>query len=254
MFLYEYILVVVLVFTRIAAMFGVIPIFGAKNTPTITKIGLVFFISIIMVPMQLNNIDASIDTVLELGVIIIQEAIIGFSMGLIVLITMNVFYLTGSLIDRHIGFALVSVISAQDEAHMPVSANMYYIFALMIFLVTNVHHLLIKAIYDSYVMMPIGSAPMFRLIAFNYTEIMRNTFIIGFRMAAPFILTVLIANILLGLLSKAMPGMNVFMIGMPLKILVGLYLMYILMGLYPNFIVHIFEVMMEHIYRLIGVG
>jgi len=252
MFFYDYILVMILVFTRIASMFSVVPIFGAKNTPVITKIGLIFFISLIIVPLQYDNFNIEIDTFLQFGQYIFVEGIVGFSMGLVTLIILNTFYLAGALVDRNIGFAMVSVISAQDESQLPVSANLYYIFALMIFITTNFHHKLIEAVVDSYTTFPIGTNPLVRLIVFDYIEVLQFTFVMGFKMAAPFILTVLIANLLLGLLAKAMPGMNVFVIGMPLKILVGLFLFSVLLGSYPDFIILIFEEMMKYIYRLLG--
>lgn len=250
----DYTIVMILVFTRMAAMFSIIPIFGARNTPTITKIGLIFFISLIVVPAQLEIFDLEIDTFLHLGQYLITESLIGFSMGLVTLIVINTFYLAGSLVDRNIGFAMVSVVGAQDESQLPVSANLYYIFALLIFIVTNVHHLLIKAVYDSYTTLPLGSNPILNLIVFDFVEVLTYSFVTGFKMAAPFILTVLIANVLLGLLSKAMPGMNVFMIGMPLKILVGLFLFSIIIGYYSEVIIEIFNEMMKYIYQLIGVG
>lgn len=252
MIYYDYLIVMLLVITRTASMFGIIPIFGANNTPLQTKVGLVFFVSLVIVPLQLANFALEIDSFLELGSYLIMESLIGFSMGLVTLIIMNTFYLAGSLVDRNIGFAMVSVISAQDESQLPISANIYYIYALMIFILSNGHHLLIKAIVDSYKSMPIGSNPIFRLVVFDYVEVLSFTFITGFQMAAPFILTILIANILLGLLSKAMPGMNVFMIGMPLKILVGLFLFSLLMSQYSGIILYTFEEMMNHIYNLIG--
>ncbi|MBI9011934.1 MAG: flagellar biosynthetic protein FliR [Clostridiales bacterium] len=252
MFFYDYILVVILVFSRIAAMFSVVPIFGANNTPVMTKVGFVFFISLILVPLQYENFGLEIDTFLQFGQYILIETIVGFAMGLVTLIVVNTFYLAGSLVDRNIGFAMVSVISAQDESQLPISANLYYIFALMIFIVTNFHHKLIIAIVDSYKTFPIGSNPLLSLIVYDYVDVLSYSFVMGFKMAAPFILTVLIANILLGLLSKAMPGMNVFLIGMPLKILVGLFLFSVVISSYPDFIILIFEEMMKYIYRLIG--
>lgn len=253
MVLLDYTIVTILVFTRMASMFGLVPIFGATNTPIITKIGLIFFTSLIMVPAQLQGFNIEVNTFLDLGSLIIMEAIIGFSMGLITTIIINAFYLAGSLVDRNMGFAMVFVIGAQDESQLPVSANVFYIFSMMIFIILNVHHALIKALYLSYTTMPIGSNPVMRLIVFNFTDVLTYTFDMGFRLAAPFILTVLIANILLGLLSKAMPGMNVFMIGMPLKILVGLMLFSLVITVYGPTVESIFEQMMNYIYQLIGV-
>jgi len=254
MFYYDYIIVMILIFARIAALFAVIPIFSASNTPIITKIGFVFFICLILVPVQYNNFNVQIDTFIQLGQYIVLESIVGFALGLVTLIIMNAFYLAGSLVDRNIGFAMVSVVSAQDESQLPVSANLYYILAMMIFIANNFHHKLILAISDSYNAYPIGTNPLLGLVVFDYIEVLSYTFVMGFKMAAPFILTVLIANVLLGLLSKAMPGMNVFMIGMPLKILIGLFLFSILMSSYPVVINQIFEDMLKYIYRLMGMS
>ena len=254
MFSYDFLLVLILVFVRIASMFSIIPLFGAKNTPVITKIGFIIFISLIIVPAQVETFSIEINDLLTFAQYIAIESIIGFSFGLVTLIILNTFYLAGTLVDRNIGFAMVSVLSAQDESQLPVSANFYYIFAMMIFIITNVHHLLIKAIYDSYATMPIGSNPFLKLIIFDYLEVLQYSFVVGFQIAAPFILTVLIINILLGLLSKAMPGMNVFMIGMPLKILVGLIIFGIIMPLYFDLIVDIFTEMIVYIYRLMGIS
>ena len=254
MFFYDYLLVTILVFIRISAMFSVIPIFGAKNTPVITKIGLVLFLALILVPIQLPLFDIEIVNFMEFARYIVTEALIGFSMGLITLIMLNVFYLAGSLIDRNIGFAMVSVIGAQDESQLPVSSNFYYILAMMIFIITNVHHLLIRAVVDSYVAFPIGSNPIIGLIVYDFVEVLSFSFVIGFKVASPFILIILIANVLLGLLSKAMPGMNVFMIGMPLKIVIGLFIFLLVLPLNAEMFIYVFEEMMKYIYKLLGIG
>lgn len=254
MFFYDYIIVTILVFTRIASMFSVIPLFGAANTPLMAKVGLILFLSLILVPMQLPLFNIEIETVLELSQYIFTESLIGFAMGLITLIVMNAFYLAGYLVDGNIGFAMVSVIGARDESELPVSANFYYLFAITIFVLANVHHLLIRAIVDSYTAFGIGSNPLVGLIVYDFTEVLSFSFVMGFKIASPFILTILIINILLGLLSKAMPGMNVFMIGMPLKILVGLFIFMTLMPLYSGIVINIFESMMGFIYKLLGMG
>ena len=252
MIFYDYVIVTLLVMTRMAAMFMIIPIFGASNTPIQTKIGLVFFISWVIIPTQVAGFDLNIPTFLDLGQYIVTESLIGFSIGLITLIILNVFYLAGDLVDREIGFAMVSVISAQDESQLPISSNFYYILAMMIFLITNVHHVLIKIILDSFDKMPLGSNPILNLIVYDFTKVLSYSFETGFKMAAPFILTILVANVLLGLLSKAMPGMNVFMIGMPLKILIGLILLFLVLPLYGGFIIEVFKNMIEYIQEMMG--
>ncbi|MBN2796997.1 MAG: flagellar biosynthetic protein FliR [Clostridia bacterium] len=252
MLFYDYVIVTILVFTRMAAMFGIIPIFNANNTPTWTKVWFIFFLAMVVVPQQVATYSLEIENFLELAGVMVVESLIGFAMGLIVLVVMNVFYLAGSLVDRDIGFAMVSVIGVEDESELPITSNLYYIFAMMVFLLTNVHHQLIRAIVASYKTMPMGSNPVMGLLIYDYIELLQYSFITGFQMAAPFIITILIANILLGLLSKAMPGMNVFMIGMPLKILVGLFLLSLMMTVYPNMMIDVFETMLDGLAKLIG--
>ncbi len=252
MFFYTYLIVIILVFTRIAAIFSFVPIFGSRSTPIVARIAIVFFISMVIVPDILVNFDLKIDTIVEFGYYIVLETLVGIGIGLIFAIIINVFYLAGSLVDRNIGFSMVSVIGAQDENQLPISSNLYYIFAMMIFLSTNMHHIVIKSVFLSYTYIPIGENLFSKVVVFDYTEIISYTFIMGFRMASAFVLTILIANLLLGLLSKAMPGMNVFMIGMPLKILMGLALLVVLVPLYPEIIIEVFNKMFQFVEKLIG--
>ncbi len=252
MFLYNYLIVIILVFTRIAAIFSFVPIFGSRSTPIAARIAIVFFISMMVIPTIMVDFNLEINTIVEFAYYIILETVIGIGIGLIFAIIINVFYLAGSLVDRNIGFSMVSVIGAQDENQLPISSNFYYIFAMMIFLITNMHHIVIKSIFLGYEYIPIGSELFSKVIVFDYTEIISYTFIMGFKMASAFVLTILIANLLLGLLSKAMPGMNVFMIGMPLKILMGIALLLVLVPLYPNFIIEVFNKMFQFIEKMIG--
>ncbi len=250
----NYIIVVILVFTRISAMFMLLPVFGTKNIPNIVKIGFIFFVSLIVIPVNITKIDVNLSSFMDLFYYILMEFLVGFSIGLISTVIMNVFYIAGAMADRNIGFSMVSVVGAEDEKELPVSANLYYIMALMIFLLMDMHHYLLKTVIKSYELIPIGSNYAVRLVLYDIVDVLKYTFVTGFKMAAPFIITVLIANLLLGLLSKAMPGLNVFMVGMPLKILVGLLLLYVLVESYINFIPNVFDEMMKYINQLLGMS
>jgi flagellar biosynthetic protein FliR len=115
-----------------------------------------------------------------------------------------------------------------DESQIPITSNVFYVFSTLIFLQLNLHHELISALVVSFERIELGSffkaAESIELLL----NIVQQSFVIGLQIAAPFVISVLIANIILGLLSKAMPGMNVFILGMPFKIFFGLLLFIIL--------------------------
>lgn len=240
----------ILIFTRVAGMFAMVPIFGAKNSPTYFKIGLIMFLSVILFPLVEPVANFQVNTMLELGYHMVIETLIGLSFGLIITLMMNAIYVAGLLVDRNIGFAMVNVISAQDEAQIPVSANFYYLMITLIFIITYAHHRVIKAVYHSLQVIPIGGGVLDSGTAGAFLNSLSVSFVIGFKIAAPFILTILIVNIILGLLSKAMPGLNVFMVGMPIKVLVGLGIFLILIPYYIEIFKNLIDLTFDHLKML----
>jgi flagellar biosynthetic protein FliR len=106
---------------------------------------------------------------------------------------------------------------------------LFYIFATLIFLQLNLHHEVIVALVTSFERIRLGT-DFFGVISFPILgDLVSESFVLGFQIAAPFVITIMISNFVLGMLSKAMPGMNVFILGMPFKIFFGFLLFIILM-------------------------
>jgi len=248
----DYMIILILVFVRMTALFILTPIFNNKNVPVITKIGFIFFLSYIIMPIVIVNSNLSINNFLDLGKFMVIEFTNGMAFGFIVSISFSFIYIAGLLVDRNIGFAMVSVISPQDESQIPVSANLYFLFLMLAFFTLDFHLKLIEAIVKTYEILPLGTSIINYRLVYFYTEIMTQAFIVGVQVAAPFILTILVANIILGLLSKAMPGMNVFLIGMPLKVFVGLVTFLIVIQYYFDVFGMQLLRMIDYIYKLMG--
>lgn len=239
-------LATILIFFRIGGMFIPVPIFGANNIPNQVKIGLILFISIIIAPTTLEQFNPAVinsfPTLLYYG---LSEFMIGISYGLITSVFINAVYVAGAIIDMNIGLSIVSVISPQDEHEIPVSANLLYLLGIMIFLVMDLHHVLLRGIMDSFSIIPVGTGIFDFSQALKFNDYLSTSFIVGFQIASPFILTMLVLDIVLGLLSKAMPAMNIFVLGMPLKILVGFVMYMVLMPYYANELGRLFQVMFQ---------
>ena len=252
MFTLEYFVVISLVFARITGMFLLIPIFSTGNIPNNIKAGFLFFLSIIVIPFIMRTANISYVNFMDFSYHLGIEFIIGLSFGMVTTIVLGSVYLAGAIVDRNIGFSMVNVISPMDQSEMPISANIYYIFAMMIFLFTNAHHILIQGILESVKFIPVGGDKLNLLLFRDFTELLKDSFIIGFKIAAPFIITILVANIILGLLSKAMPGMNVFIVGMPFKIFIGLLLFYLMIPIYYNSFLEIYDLIFGYLKDLLN--
>ncbi|MBN2897935.1 MAG: flagellar biosynthetic protein FliR [Clostridia bacterium] len=247
----DYLILMGLIFTRFSGLFALLPVFSSKNIPWQIKAAVLIFISMAVMPIVSLSTSVAITSFMDLAYHLVIEFIIGLSFGLVIELFLSSLYLAGGLLDRNIGFSMVNVISPTDQSSMPVSANLYYIFAMMIFLFTDGHHIVIQALIESLKTIPIGGDVINIIMVMDFTEIISQAFILGVRMAAPFIITIMVANIILGMLSKAMPGMNVFMIGMPFKIFVGLALFSLIMPAYYNTFIELYKLIYNYLYDMV---
>lgn len=252
MIIIQSMIVLILIFVRMTALLILTPMFNNKNVPSMAKIGFIFFLSYAIMPIVIVNTDFYVLEFLDLIKYIVIEFVNGIAFGFVILFSFSFIYMAGLLVDRNIGFAMVSVINPQDESQIPISANVYFLFLMLIFFTSNLHHRLIEAIIKTYQIIPLGVSVINYKLVYFYTDLIAQAFIVGVQIAAPFILTILVANVILGLLSKAMPGMNVFLIGLPLKVLVGLITFIIVIQYYYDvFFIHLVNGV-DNIYKLLG--
>lgn len=253
MILTDSLIVAILIFTRISAIFSLMPLFGAANIPMQVRIVLIMLLTGLVYPVASIADPASIVSLWELSFHILMETLIGLSISIAMAIVYNAIYLAGMVIDTNIGFSMINVISATDETEMPLTANFFYLMAIMIFLVTNAHHRVLEAVWQCFKTVPLAQGVVHLGVIDIFNLIFVQSFIIGIKIAAPFLLTILIADVILGLLSKAMPGFNVFMVGMPLKIMVGFTLFYLLIPYISRILAFINELTIEYFYDVIEI-
>lgn len=212
----------ILILVRVTSLFMVSPIFGKRNLPSIFKIGFSCMIAVILV--NIVNIPASVNlnSMYDFTLVVLKEFIVGVILGYISFLIFTSIYLAGQLIDTQIGFGIVSVIDPLTNIQVPLTANFYYALAMVIFFTINGHHMLIEALAKSFDIIPIGTAVLSNTIIPQMVKILEYMFIIGFKISVPIIAAILLTDVVLGILARTMPQMNVFMVGLPLKIIVGL--------------------------------
>jgi flagellar biosynthetic protein FliR len=240
-----------LVLVRITGMFVLSPIFGRRNLPSYYKAGFCFFFALIVaqsVPVpELSAYNSLFSYVILIG----KELLIGIMTGFISYMLFSSIYIAGQLIDMRIGFGMVSVFDPMTNAQIPITADFYAVLATLLMLVTDSHHLLIKAIVDSFTVLPIGKASFSGSLLKQVVDLFSKVFAIGFKIAAPVTATILITDISLGIISKSIPQLNVFMLGMPIKAILGLIIILLTVGAFKGIVNVIMQGTYEEIYKFI---
>ena len=231
--------VFLLIFVRVTGLFVISPIFGRQNLPAYYKIGFSFMVSIILsYTVSFPSLAAYNSTPLYI-ILLAKEFIIGLAIGYLSYFILTSIYLAGQMIDLHIGFGMVSVFDPDTNIQIPVTANFYFILTMLMFLAIDGHHLLICTLTDSFSILPIGSKLIIEQNMLDFVlKLFGSVFAISFKIAAPVTAAVLIADLALGVLAKAVPQVNVFIVGLPLKIIIGLLVILLTLTAFRS-IVHV---------------
>lgn len=232
-----------LVFVRMTGLFVVAPIFGRRNMPAYLKIGFAFFSALILVNTTALQTVQYDDSILGYAFLVMKEFLIGLSMGYVAYLTYTAIYIAGEVIDMQIGFGVVNVLDPISNIQVPISSNVYFIISMLLFLSMGGHHMLIRALFDSFTSLPPGKAVFSAEISDSVLGIFGTVLATGVRIAAPVVATVLILEVALGTISRMVPQMNIFVIGMPLKIIIGLIMITITIPMFISVMQTVFELM-----------
>ena len=207
------------VFFRITAFFMAANVIFPSGTPKIFKV----CFSLLISAMLGINIEVSITagTTYELVVFAILETVNGLVLGYIVNLCFYSLKMAGNLIDYQIGLSMSSTYDPNTNANATIMENFMYFIGLVVFFGLNAHHVLINSILNSFEIIPIG----YSIIDNNLGYIMKvfmEYFIIGIKIASPIVLILIVTDLITGIISRSISGLNVMIIGMPLKMLVGL--------------------------------
>lgn len=249
--------VFILVLVRLTAFFATVPFFSYKTIPTQVKIGiaalLAFAIAASMEPVNLE-IDG------QYVLLVLKEALVGLTLGLIAYIVMSAIQIAGGFIDFQIGFAIANVIDPQTGTQSPLTGQFFNVFALLLLLSANGHHVLLDAIYYSFQFAPLTQAWP-HLADENTTmlviKIFAGTFMLAFQLSIPIVATVFLTDLALGIVAKTVPQLNIFVIGFPVKILVAFITLVVMFTVMSEVMQRLFQFMfvsMRQFMEMIGVG
>lgn len=244
-----------LIVVRVTTFFIAMPIFSYRSIPIQHRIGLGVFLAWIMY----YTIDAPVlDLDVTFYLLIIKEALVGLFIGFAAYMILSAVQIAGGLIDFQLGFSIANVIDPQTGAQSPLMGQYLYTIALLFLLSTNGHHLLLDGIFYSYQFIPIdqlfvpfGDQALIEYLAKAFGQ----AFMIAFQMSIPIVGSIFLVDVTLGILARTVPQLNVFVVGIPVKIIVGLAIVMIVMGMTMSVVTQLFKFLlltMRQLMQLIG--
>lgn len=244
-----------LIFCRITSFFVVAPIFSMRSVPATYKVGISACIALIV--FLIFGVDQKIPTDVSYFLLIVREILVGLLLGFVAYLILTAIQTAGAFVDIQVGFAMANVYDPMTGASVPVTANFKYAIATLLFLTMNGHHYLLDAIVYSYNWIPLDNEFFLKLYAGNISGFLIRTFatsfLLAFQMAAPFVVAIFLTDVGLGFLAKTAPQFNIFVIGVPLKIIVGLFMLLLLMPSFGFVFERLFNLMFESMRDLLNV-
>ncbi len=223
-----YLPVFLLVFIRLTCFFVTAPLWMERQIPAAFKWGSAFFITLLAVgliqPEQVIEMDPTYI------LLVIKEALVGLGLGFFTMVLLYAVQLAGSFIDLQSGFAMSAMFNPQTGVQEHLTGKFFYILAMLFFLSIDGHHLLIRGVLASYDWIPVGSW-LPSSVSENLVQlsllIMKNMFWIAILIASPIVGTIFLVDIALGILAKTVPQMNLFVVGIPVKMIVHFIVLFI---------------------------
>lgn len=211
-----------LILARVTALVSAAPFFNTSGVPARIKVGISLGISFLLA-FQIDYYDLNYATEIGFALMVAREVLVGLVLGLSANIAMYTLAFAGHIIDMDIGFSMVQLFDPLTNQESSAFGSFYTYLVMLVMLVSNMHYFVIHALMDSFDLIPLGGAVFHTeglyeaIVAFAV-----EYFTIGFRIVLPVFGASLLLNIVLGVLAKAAPQMNMFVVGMQLKVFMGL--------------------------------
>ncbi|MBN2183418.1 MAG: flagellar biosynthetic protein FliR [Sedimentisphaerales bacterium] len=232
----EKLLGVVMVLTRISAFFLVLPVFGWQSIPVRIKVAMtllltIFFSMLIELPSygrQVSNIEAIL--------LISNEAIYGLALGLVATLLFAAVKIGARIIEQQIGLNMAEILDPlTGETTQPLSSLMEMIF-IILFLSANGHHLFLSIILRSYEVFPAGTIPTISILTDGIIKSSSAMLLAGLKLAAPILAAFLILMVILAVLARVVPEMNILFISLPMRVGLGFIMVIIFLPYFGSFI------------------
>ncbi|MGN1314246.1 MAG: flagellar biosynthetic protein FliR [Lachnospiraceae bacterium] len=224
-----------LILCRVSCLIFVAPFYGMNNTPARIKIGLSIFVSFLIYQIMPMEIPLEYSSVMGYAAIVLKEATTGLLMGFGCSVCITITQFTGRIIDMEIGMSMASLFDPVTKEQTSITGVLYQYALILILLFSGMYQYIMKALVESFTLIPINGS-IFRpdSLMKAMLSFLADYIMIGFRICLPVFTVMIILNAVLGILAKVAPQMNMFSVGIQMKILTGLSILFLTTSLLPK--------------------
>lgn len=232
-----------LVFVRITCFVFIAPFFSMSNTPRNVRVGLSFFISVLLyyvVPRQ----ELAYSTLIGYTILVLKEAVTGLLIGFAANLCTSVVAFAGQVADMEMGFSMVSLFDPSTKESTTITGIYYNYMVLLLLFLSGMHRYLIGALAEAYVLIPVNGAILKgEALLSSMLQFMAEYIMVGFQICLPIFAVMIILNAVLGVLAKVSPQLNMFAVGIQMKVLVGICILFLTTAMLPDAATAVFELM-----------
>jgi flagellar biosynthetic protein FliR len=240
----------ILVFARIGTMVMLLPGLGELSVPPRVRLTIALVLAAVLVPLHRDAYQLDLKSFGSMITVLGQELFIGAVLGLTARLTISALQVAGAVIAQQLGLGFVAAIDPSQGQQGLLVANFLTLLGITLIFAVDLHHMVIAALNDSYTLFRPGDVPILGDVAALITRTIANAFRVGIQLSAPFLVFGLLFNLGLGILSRLMPQMQVFFVGVPLSIMVGFLILMLavsaMMGVFLGSVENVFQALAPH--------
>jgi len=219
----------ILVFFRILAILWLLPVFSVRSLSIIFKVSFTLLMAFLVSEVVSYPAEMAGDGY-ALLLAILREVLIGLSISFAIRLLFAVIQATGEIVGFQTGFGFARMVDPVSAGQASIIEEFLYMLSLMIFFAVDAHHIVVRGIYASFKELPLGTAVVTGGLFNYFTTASGKIFGLGMKFGAPLIVALFLIELSLGLLSRMIPNMNIFVEGLPVKIFVSLTILSLALG------------------------
>ncbi len=218
---------------RMASMMATLPVFGSGTAPARVRLGLSLMLALVIFPVVRPLLPPADFSLLSLALLMLTEGILGLLVGFTAQLIFTSVELGGTIIGYQMGFAAANVYDPQNQRQVSLISQFQNVLAILVFLVFDIHHLFIRAVVESYRLLQPGTLDLSGGAIPFVMELAGHMFTLGVQFSAPILAVLLLSGLVLGILARVFPQLNVFMLSFPINIGVA----FVVIGLTLNLVI-----------------
>ena len=231
------------------------PVLGRRNIPSIAKTGLALVISVLIYTAEGGGAsDFTVDSSLEFAVLLLKEFAVGFLLGFIMELMDMIFTFAGTVMDFQMGISMAQVYDPQSGVQISLTGKILQIYYMLIFFAVDGHLVLMRILLNAGELVPYGQVAISTNAAEMAMEIFYDCVILAVKLSFPLIAFEFILEIVVGVLMKINPQVNIFILSIQLRLLCGFIMMIILVDPINSFIGDVISDFMKYMSRILRVA